>query len=43
MESNLLNGDPQVFLNVRQVLGFVVPHAAALPVKATMNYYRMKK
>jgi hypothetical protein len=40
MQSNLLNGDPQVFLNIRQVLGLVVPHAAALSVTAAMNYYR---
>jgi len=40
MQSNLLNGDPQVFLNVRQVLGLVVPHAAALPA---MDYYQKYK
>jgi hypothetical protein len=40
MQSNLLNGDPQVFLNVRQVLGLVVPHAAALTAK---DYYQKYK
>jgi hypothetical protein len=40
LQSNLLNGDPKVFLNIRQVLGLVVPHAAALTVTAAMNYCR---
>jgi hypothetical protein len=43
MQPNLLNGDPQVFLNVRQVLGLVVPHAAALPVPSAMDYYQKYK
>ena len=27
---NLLDGDPEMFLNVCQILGLLVPHAAAL-------------